>query len=59
MKLLGIALVTIGMMMVIVSRVTSKPPMLYLGLPGVVVAAIGIAVLGSEGLDLKSYLPAD
>jgi hypothetical protein len=59
MTLLGFALVAVGLAMVIASRISSKPPLLYFGLPGVVVAAIGIAVLASNGIDLKDQLPVD
>jgi len=59
MKLLGIALIGIGLVFVIASRISSKPPMLYLGLPGIVIAVVGIAVLGSEGINLKDYLPTN
>ena len=59
MKLLGIALISVGLVMAIASRISSKPPVLYLGLPGVVLAAIGIAILSSDGINLKDYLPAD
>ena len=59
MTLLGFALITVGLVMVITSRISPKPPLLYLGLPGVIIAAIGIGVLASNGIDLKNHLPGD
>ena len=59
MMLLGIALVAVGLVMAITSLIVSKPPLLYLGLPGVIVAAIGIGILAAQGINLKDYLPAD
>ena len=59
MTLLGFALVAVGLVMVITSRISSKPPQLYLGLPGAIIAAIGIGVLALNGIDLKGYLPGD
>jgi hypothetical protein len=59
MTLLGIALVAVGLLMVVASRISSKPPLLYLGLPGVIIAVIGIGVLSSQGIDLKDHLPPD
>ena len=59
MMLLGIALVAVGLVMAIASRISSKPPLLYLGLPGVIIAATGIGVLASQGINLKDYLPTE
>lgn len=59
MTLLGFALVTVGSVMVITSRISSKPRLLYLGLPGVIIAAIGIGVLASNEIDVKGHIPGD
>jgi hypothetical protein len=59
MTVLGIILVTLGLAMTCMSRVTSTPPLLYLGLPGIVIALIGLAILGSAGVNVGDYLPKD
>lgn len=59
MTLLGFVLVAVGLVMVVTSRISSKPLLLYLGLPGAIIAAIGIGVLALNGIDLKDYLPSD
>ena len=56
---LGIFLATIGLVMAIASRISPEPPMLYFGLPAVIIAIIGLAVLGFAGIDLKDYLRTD
>ena len=53
----GIFLTLLGLSCVIASRISSKPPLLYLGLPGIALAIVGIYLLSRSGIDLKSYLP--
>ncbi len=59
MTLLGFALVTVGSVMAITSRISSKPRLLYLGLPGAIIAAIRIGVSASNEIDVKDHIPGD
>ncbi len=59
MTTLGILLVTVGLMMVILSRAYSTPPFSYLGLPGIIFVLAGIAIIASAGFSFQESVPPD
>lgn len=47
MRILGIILCALGVILVIVGRVSNSPPLIYLELIGIVVGATGVTILNN------------
>jgi len=56
---IGIGLVAVGVILSIVGLWSSNPPFSEMGVPGVIVAVAGLAILYWQGIDLRDYLPSD